>query len=92
MIHVMLHILAKDPGEKPAKKGEGEMSGRCPVAQELDNADDQLRWTLSSWRQRRRNRTEALAGYREGQVRHSVQTDLDRELKRGRYIPNGNGF
>ncbi|MGO8907848.1 MAG: hypothetical protein ACLQDM_00725 [Bradyrhizobium sp.] len=61
------------------------MSGRRPVAQESDSADDQLRWTLSSWRQRQRHRTEAFAGYRKGQVRHSVQTDLDRELKRGRY-------
>ena len=52
MIDAMLHILVKDPGEKPARKGEGEMSGRRPMAQESDDADDQLRWTLSSWRQR----------------------------------------
>jgi hypothetical protein len=51
------------------------------MAQELDGADDQLRSTLSTWRQRRRSRAKILARYRKDPVRHSVLTDIGRELE-----------
>jgi hypothetical protein len=52
------------------------------MAEELDSADDQLRSTLSSWRQRRRNRAKVLARYRKDPVRNSMLTDIGRELER----------
>jgi hypothetical protein len=61
------------------------MSGRRPVDEGLDSADVKLRSILSSWRQRRRYREEALTRYRRDRVEHSSQSDLDRELKGERY-------
>jgi hypothetical protein len=52
------------------------------MSQELNSADDQLRSTLSSWRQRRRSRAKVLARYRKDPVRHSILTDIGRELER----------